>query len=98
MIQFNKKEMMPVNVCLALDSVRNITIETGKLARQADGSVVVRMGNTMLLATCVSKTEDVLKVGDTIDVMLKSIDEKTGKISLSRKALIPKPSANVVVE
>jgi polyribonucleotide nucleotidyltransferase len=48
---------MPVYVTLALDSVRNITIETGKLARQADGSVVVRMGNAMLLATCVSKTE-----------------------------------------
>ncbi len=33
---------------------RNITIETGKLAKQADGSVVVRMGDTMLLATVVS--------------------------------------------
>ncbi|HEY9488737.1 MAG TPA: polyribonucleotide nucleotidyltransferase [Chryseosolibacter sp.] len=33
---------------------REITIETGKLARQADGSVVVRMGNTMLLATVVA--------------------------------------------
>ncbi len=33
---------------------REITIETGKLARQADGSVVLRMGNTMLLATVVS--------------------------------------------
>jgi len=36
---------------------REITIETGKLARQADGSVVLRMGNTMLLATVVSATE-----------------------------------------
>lgn len=35
---------------------REITIETGKLAKQADGSVVVRMGNTMLLATvCAAK-------------------------------------------
>jgi len=33
---------------------RVITIETGKLARQADGSVVVRLGNTMLLASVVS--------------------------------------------
>ncbi|HRF32717.1 MAG TPA: polyribonucleotide nucleotidyltransferase [Cyclobacteriaceae bacterium] len=33
---------------------RQITIETGKLARQADGSVVLRMGNTMLLATAVA--------------------------------------------
>ena len=36
---------------------REIVIETGKLAKQADGSVVVRQGNTMLLATVVaSKT------------------------------------------
>lgn len=33
---------------------RTITIETGKLAKQADGSVVVRMNNTMLLATVCS--------------------------------------------
>ena len=33
---------------------RTITLETGKLAKQADGSVVVRMGDTMLLATVVS--------------------------------------------
>jgi polyribonucleotide nucleotidyltransferase len=36
---------------------REITIETGKLARQADGSVVVRMGNTMILATVVANQE-----------------------------------------
>ena len=33
---------------------RSITIETGRLAKQADGSVVVRMGDTMILATAVS--------------------------------------------
>ncbi len=33
---------------------RIITIETGKLAKQADGSVVVRLGDCMLLATAVS--------------------------------------------
>ena len=33
---------------------KEISIETGKLAKQADGSVVVRMGNTMILATVVS--------------------------------------------
>ena len=36
---------------------REITIETGKLARLADGSVVLRMGNTMILATVVSSLE-----------------------------------------
>jgi len=33
---------------------RTITLETGKLAKQADGSVVIRSGNCMLLATIVS--------------------------------------------
>ena len=36
---------------------QEITIETGKLATQADGSVVVKMGDTMLLATVVSAKE-----------------------------------------
>jgi len=36
---------------------REISIETGKLARQADGSVVLRMGNTMILASVVAATE-----------------------------------------
>ena len=42
---------------IQLEDGREITIETGKLAKQADGSVVVKMGNTMLLATVVSKKE-----------------------------------------
>jgi polyribonucleotide nucleotidyltransferase len=36
---------------------RSITLETGKLAKQADGAVVVKMGNTMLLATVVSNKD-----------------------------------------
>ncbi len=36
---------------------REISLETGKLAKQADGSVVVKMGDTMLLATVVSNKE-----------------------------------------
>lgn len=42
---------------ITLPDGRTITIETGKLARQAHGSVVVRMGNTMLLATVVSNPD-----------------------------------------
>ncbi|MFM8347937.1 MAG: polyribonucleotide nucleotidyltransferase, partial [Bacteroidota bacterium] len=38
----------------SLPDGREISIETGKLARQADGSVVLRMGNTMILATAVA--------------------------------------------
>jgi len=42
---------------ITLSDGREITIETGKLAKQADGAVVVRMGNTMLLATVVANKE-----------------------------------------
>ena len=44
------------------------------------------------------KVEDVLKVGDEIDVKLLEIDEKTGKMRLSRKALIEKPEGYVEPE
>lgn len=36
---------------------RSITLETGKLAKQADGSVVLKLGNTMILATIVSNKD-----------------------------------------
>ncbi len=49
---------------------RTITIETGKLAKQADGSVVVRMGETMLLATVVSAHE----AKEDVDFMPVSVD------------------------
>ncbi len=49
---------------------KTITIETGKLAKQADGSVVVRMGDTMLLATVVSAIE----ARDDVDFMPLSVD------------------------
>ena len=43
-----------VQKTITLADGREITIETGKLAKQADGSVVVKMGDTMLLATVVA--------------------------------------------
>ena len=49
--------MQPIVKTIQLADDRTITLETGKLAKQADGSVVVRMGNTMLLATVVAKKE-----------------------------------------
>jgi polyribonucleotide nucleotidyltransferase len=60
---------------------REISIETGKLARQADGSVVLRMGDTMLLATVVASQ----KGKEGADFLPLSVDyqEKfasTGKI------------------
>jgi len=42
---------------IELEDGRQITIQTGKLARQADGAVLVKMGKTMLLATVVSAKE-----------------------------------------
>lgn len=53
-----------------LSDGREITIETGKLAKQADGSVVVKMGNAMLLATVVSKKE----AGEGVDFLPMSVD------------------------
>ena len=42
---------------ISLSGGREIIIETGKLAKQADGSVVVKQGNTMLLATVTAAKE-----------------------------------------
>jgi polyribonucleotide nucleotidyltransferase len=43
--------MNPIVKRIALSDGREITLETGKLAKQADGAVTLRMGNTVLLAT-----------------------------------------------
>ncbi|MCO6500458.1 MAG: polyribonucleotide nucleotidyltransferase [Vicingus serpentipes] len=51
---------------------RTIEIETGKLAKQAHGSVVVRMGNTMLLATVVSDKD----AGEDMDFLPLTVDYK----------------------
>ena len=55
--------MQPITKTIQLTDNRTITIETGKLAKQADGSVVVRMGNAMLLATVVAKKESEEDIG-----------------------------------
>ena len=48
--------MNVIQKTIDLGDGRSITIETGKLAKQADGSVTVRMGNTVLLAAvCAAK-------------------------------------------
>lgn len=49
---------------------RTISIETGKLAKQADGAVVVKMGNTMLLATVVARKE----AGENVDFMPLTVE------------------------
>ena len=48
---------IPTTVSFNLPDGREVIIETGKLATQADGSVVVRLGNTMIFASAVSAKE-----------------------------------------
>jgi len=62
----------PIKKTIALPDGREITIETGKLAKQADGAVELRMGNTMLLATVVSAKE----AGEGVDFMPLQVEYK----------------------
>jgi len=59
---------------------RSITIETGKLAKQADGAVVVKMGKTMLLATVVSAKD----AKQDVDFMPLSVDYKEKFAAIGR--------------
>src|SRR5687768_14901293 len=47
----------PISTSFDMGGGRVVTIETGKLARQADGAVTVRQGNCVLLATVVANQE-----------------------------------------
>jgi polyribonucleotide nucleotidyltransferase len=51
-----EQRVEPVRVSVTVGD-REITLETGKLAKQADGAVVVRSGDTMVLATAQGRTE-----------------------------------------
>ena len=62
----------PIKKTIALPDGRTITLETGKLAKQADGAVELRMGNTMLLATVVSAKE----AGEGVDFMPLQVEYK----------------------
>jgi len=50
-------KQIPISTSFNLPDGREITIETGKLATQAHGSVVVKLGDTMLFASVVSSFE-----------------------------------------
>lgn len=80
---FNEFIMKPsvITKTTSLPDGRQITVETGKLARQADGSVVVRMGNTMLLATVVS-SEDPVEGADFLPLSVDYQEKfaSTGKV------------------
>ena len=60
----------PINVSTKLSDGREVSIETGKLAKQADGSVVLTMGKTMILASAVSKKDAM----DNVDFLPLSVD------------------------
>ena len=69
-----------VKKTIELSDGRVIEIETGKLAKQADGSVVVKMGDTMLLATvCCAKDAK-----DDVDFMPLQVDYKEKYASAGR--------------
>ena len=65
---------------ITLADGRVITLETGKLAKQADGAVMLKMGNTMLLATVVSAQD----AGPDVDFMPLSVDYKEKFASVGR--------------
>lgn len=50
-------QQIPISTSFDLPDGRTVTLETGKLATQADGAVVVKVGNTMLFASVVSAKE-----------------------------------------
>ena len=62
--------MNPIFKSIDLGNGKTITLETGRLAKQADGSVVVRCGETMLLATVVARRE----IKPDIDFLPLSVD------------------------
>ncbi len=72
--------MNVINKQIELSDGRVIEIETGKLAKQADGSVTVKMGGTMLLAT-VTCAKD---AKDDVDFMPLQVDYKEKFASAGR--------------
>ncbi|ROT10574.1 polyribonucleotide nucleotidyltransferase [Muribaculaceae bacterium Isolate-104 (HZI)] len=70
----------PVKKTITLADGRTITLETGKLAKQADGAVELRMGNTMILATVVSAKE----AGEGVDFMPLQVEYKEKFSSFGR--------------
>ncbi len=76
----NKENMQGIVKTFDIGDGRTISIETGKLAKQADGSVVVRMGDTMLLATVVAKED----AAENVDFMPLSVEYREKYASSGR--------------
>ena len=75
-----KEKMNIITKKFDLGDGRMIEIETGKLAKQADGAAVVRMNDTMLLATVCSKKE----VGENVDFMPLTVDYQEKYAAMGR--------------
>ncbi len=73
-------KMNVIKKTIDLGDGRIVEIETGKLAKQADGSVVVKMGDTMLLATVVSSKE----AKEGVDFLPLSVDYQEKYASTGR--------------
>lgn len=77
---FNILDMQGIVKTFDIGDGRTVSIETGRLAKQADGSVVVRMGDTMLLATVVSRKE----AAENVDFMPLSVEYREKYASSGR--------------
>lgn len=70
-IHTNNKQMSQLGITHTFDFYgKELSIETGKLAKQADGSVVIKLGGTMLLATVVSSKQ----ASEGIDFLPLTVD------------------------
>ncbi len=90
--------MQPITQTVTGSNGEIITIETGKLAKQADGSVVVRQGDTMLLAAVVSNKD----AKDGVDFLPLTVDYRekyasTGKFPGGFFKREARPSDNEVL-
>ena len=67
---------------IVLGNGETVILETGKLAKQADGSVLLRQGKTMLLATVVSAKE----AKEDVDFMPLQVEYKEKYAASDRKS------------
>ena len=82
---------------------QKVTLETGRIARQASGAVMVSMGDTVLLVTCVAKKE--AREGQDFFPLTVDYQEKTyaaGKIPggffQTRRPTVRKRDINLPVD
>ena len=83
--------LTPTKKTIVLGDGREITLETGKLAKQADGAVELRFNNTMLLATVVSAKD----AEEGADFMPSLLNTRRGILHLD-VSLVASPSVKVV--